>query len=449
MTAVVIVSFSDDKFYTSTLAPIPMFTARRTALLLKRHPDSSMAKYWRRLLIVALNNGVAIDLFDLCELPLNDSPEAVIVKSEHFERVILHFGNSEIFFGSEIEDLIKLPVSNYRDYVNYTSNERTVCASFWNPLINILFRTGEQVRHRLEWEWESTRLYPKCPQVKMDLVCLAEFTGAGGNTISIPILLIEYGSKDPTKMFSLMSANCIALAHELIAVGKKPELARTYGMLNVGIKTQLCVAHPVVSKVDESDNFQIHAHISSLKHWELNTFGNSEIICDCNLACCAPSEVVNALETIKPPETPILLSTEPFDETEIDIDSRNFDDNMLFDFRNKVVSQSSFKKIATFILMIKKQLEMIYSESIDDSRRSFILPIDKYYFASGADSLEESFKITKSSLKELEVYRKCSLYFPAFSLEYMKLITLKMELLSTLLKECCLYLKMDSALRSF
>ena len=32
----------------------------------------------------------------------------------------------------------------------------------------------------------------------------------------------------------------------------------------------------------------------------------------------------------------------------------------------------------------------------------------------GIPSLEESFRITKSSLKELGIYRKCSLYFPAF-----------------------------------
>jgi hypothetical protein len=32
----------------------------------------------------------------------------------------------------------------------------------------------------------------------------------------------------------------------------------------------------------------------------------------------------------------------------------------------------------------------------------------------GTPSLEESFIITKSSLKESEIYRKCSLYFPAF-----------------------------------
>lgn len=166
---VVIVSFDNDKFYTSILAPIPMFIARRAALLLKKHPESCMAKYWLRLLIVALNNGVAIDLLGLCELSLNDSPEALIAKPEHFERVILHFGNSENIFGPEIEELIKLPVSNYNDYVNSNSNEKTVCASFWNPLINSLFRTGKQVKHRLEWEWESTRLYPKHPQVKMDM----------------------------------------------------------------------------------------------------------------------------------------------------------------------------------------------------------------------------------------------------------------------------------------
>ena len=416
---VVIVSFDNDKFYTSSLAPIPMFIARRAALLLKKHPESCMAKYWLRLLIVALNNGVAIDLLGLCELSLNDSPEAIIAKPEHFERVILHFGNSENVFGPEIEELIKLPVSNYNDYVNSNSNEKTVCASFWNPLINSLFRTGKQVKHRLEWEWESTRLYPKHPQVKMDMVCLAEFTGVGGDIVSIPILLVEYGSKDPTKLFSLMAANCIALAHELISVGKNPKLARSYGMLNGGMKTQLCVAHPVVSKVDESDNFQIHSHISSLKHWEMNTFENEEIISDCNLACCAPSADISILETIVPPETLILQSNVPFDETEVDVEPKNFYENFPFDFRNKLASHSSFKKIGTFILLIKKQLEMIYSESIYDSSRSFILPIEKYYFASGAGtkqfpSIEESFRITKSSVKELEIYRKCSLYFPAF-----------------------------------
>ena len=53
----------------------------------------------------------------------------------------------------------------------------------WNLSINILFRTGEQAEHRLEWEWESTLLYPTHPLRKVDLVCLAEFEGAGGRKV--------------------------------------------------------------------------------------------------------------------------------------------------------------------------------------------------------------------------------------------------------------------------
>jgi len=58
-----------------------------------------------------------------------------------------------------------------------------------------------------------------------------------------------------------MSANCIALAYELIAVGKKPELARTYGILNGGIKAQLCMAHPVVTTVEGN----LNPHVSQYK----------------------------------------------------------------------------------------------------------------------------------------------------------------------------------------
>jgi hypothetical protein len=141
----------------------------------------------------------------------------------------------------------------------------------------------------------------------------------------------------------------------------------------------------------------------------------------------------------------------------------NIQKDMDFNFQNyDQANFSSLKKIATFILTIKKRHGMIYSDSTYEIR-SFIPLNDRHYFSQsittnkegetlttskirvsefveveprtparqrsvlGTPSLEESFIITESSLKESGIYRKCSLYF-------------------TILKVCCLYLKMVNAL---
>jgi len=179
---IVIVAFGNEKFNTSSLTTIPRFIARRAAILLRNRSKSPFIKYWRRLLTVAIDNCVALDFLDMCEMPFNDQPNSIILKPENFERGILNLGNCSTFF-PEIAESISFSVSNYIQYVNAKSNEYTLCGSFWNLLINILFRTGEQVEHRLEWEWESTLLYPTHPLRKVDLVCLAEFEGAGGRKV--------------------------------------------------------------------------------------------------------------------------------------------------------------------------------------------------------------------------------------------------------------------------
>lgn len=57
--------------------------------------------------------------------------------------------------------------------------------------------------------------------------------------------------KDFSKLINIMSFSCIDLARELADKGKTPENARVYGIWIVGMTLQFCVAHPVVTKLND------------------------------------------------------------------------------------------------------------------------------------------------------------------------------------------------------
>ena len=81
---IVIVALGNEKFNTSSLATIPRFIARRAAILLRNRSKSPFVKYWRRLMTVAIDNCVALDFLDMCEMPFNDHPNSIILKPENF-----------------------------------------------------------------------------------------------------------------------------------------------------------------------------------------------------------------------------------------------------------------------------------------------------------------------------------------------------------------------------
>ncbi len=81
----------------------------------------------------------------------------------------------------------------------------------------------------------------------------------------VPITLFQ---KDFKKLSCLMSSACLKLAYEMIAVGKKPEVARIYGLLVGGTQARLMVAQPVLTLVDGVH--QIHINISGDPDWTID-----------------------------------------------------------------------------------------------------------------------------------------------------------------------------------
>jgi hypothetical protein len=80
----------------------------------------------------------------------------------------------------------------------------------------------------------------------------------------------------------------------------------------------------------------------------------------------------NSLETIMPPEVVIQFTP----EHELHVEPGNIEEDMDFNFQNDdQANYSSLKNVATFILTIKMRLGMIYSDSTDEIRRSFIHPM--------------------------------------------------------------------------
>ena len=459
-----VLTIGNESFSTSNLAALPKCISRLAALKLRDNRTNVMAKYWRRLVTIAIDGGIAVDLFEFCHLEMGDT----ILRPEHFERVTLYLENYiERFDDLGIVSELNNPLYNMRNFIKRNSNEQTLCSLFWNMAMSILFQAGELrnrfPRHRLELEWNTTNLYPNVSPRRVDFVSLIDLN----QDAPIPILSVESGKspfsrdsqhKDFSKLLGIISANCITLAFQLYQSGKKPELARAYGMLIGGSTVQLCVAHPVISRVSGHDNlYEIHANISFKEHWLFDVLG-PENRAPCNLPCCSIFENVVDMEEVEEPEVilqfEVVLPIAAEGETQtVTIDVENIVEGTNTNVEGRLPNVFGLKRVKAFLEIIKSRIELIFSDSddsFDNLRRRFNVTSVKYYFsqstATGAagnaqqtpiarrvreeTSLPDpttptpaqrarvlqqaSFEISKSSTFELEIYTKCSIYFPSF-----------------------------------
>ena len=84
-----VLTIGNESFSTSNLAALPKCISRLAALKLRDNRTNVMAKYWRHLVTIAIDGGIAVDLFEFCHLEMGDT----VIRPEHFERVTLYLEN--------------------------------------------------------------------------------------------------------------------------------------------------------------------------------------------------------------------------------------------------------------------------------------------------------------------------------------------------------------------
>lgn len=113
------------------------------------------------------------------------------------------------------------------------------------------------------------------------------------NKKPVPLMLVESGCeeapvgtyhKDHGKILCLLSMNCRILAHQLLSLGKDPELAVVVGLLVGGTSVQIHVASSQVRYVNGVK--EIHVNINHLPHWHIDLLKGYSCVPDCIDSCC-------------------------------------------------------------------------------------------------------------------------------------------------------------------
>jgi len=452
--------------------------------------DPELSRLLRRLLTVSINGGVAVDLLERCQLKVGE----VKLESKYFSRAILHLNNADIE-ESIIMKSLDVPLGNFLNYLDTTSNEASYCGLFWNQILNNLFRFGETLEmpanHRLVQEWNTMLLYKgqSITSRKVDLVSVIDFEGGTSSftapetvseasdsrdliptrnknvkidEISIPMLTVEAGRlgfskegmhKDFGKTLGLISANCVTLAHHLVALGKKPEEAKVYGILIDGTNIQICTAHAIVTKLNISDNsYEIHANVTFDGHWFMSAIEpfSAEVQKQppCSLPCCSFTQRPG-LESLQPATSSINLSGVSLPESfSVELP----DEDVMPSSKMEAISRSSFKKftlnftcfkrLKALVDCIKARINLLKSASdeiMDTSGREFINPDGQFYFSQANQTDADgniqatpkkdkpaehskkdlknvskgAFNLIKSSRLEFAIYCECAAYFPS------------------------------------
>jgi hypothetical protein len=210
---------------------------------------------------------------------------------------------------------------------------------------------------------------------------------------------MENMHKDFGKTLGLISANCITLAHYLVAIGKKPEEAIVYGILIGGTSILICTAHAVVTKVSNSINsYEIHANVTFDDHWFMSVItppssstitsivsDPTSIVSDldqsCTLPCCHFTQIPG-FESIQPAVEPIDLSHVSIPESfsleipseEESPTSRGLESLILSSFKNSTLNLTCIKRMKALVDCVKARINLLKSGSddiIDKSGRTF------------------------------------------------------------------------------
>ena len=290
------------KYSVTNVPRVPRNFIYRVLAIKNSRRGIKVAHFCRRMFIICFNGGIPVHLLEFLKIKNN---EKKLLASTDFEQVVIDFSRSNDLAG-EIEIDLRLPLENFKNYLLESSSEADYRSLFWDVVVESLFmapfKSEEPVLFRLTSEWSTRQLFPDLDDRYPDFVCLTK-----PHEKEIAILLIEVGKepfdlkenphKDFSKLLSILSLNCVEMALELVAKGKKPELARVYGLWIGGHQIQFCVAHPVVTLNDEG-KYEIHANLSFFPHWKFDLLSPDVLSCDS--CCCKVSNLGSEFETLIP-----------------------------------------------------------------------------------------------------------------------------------------------------
>ncbi len=360
-----------DRLYSTHELPV---TAKiLTYLAMGKLAGSSRPQPLRRLLYALLNGGVLVDLVG--ELGLSLGPGQQQLGAGNFDRIQLNWQDSSRFSYNPINyETARAGFFNLQD----GSNEHTLSMKLWNCALNSAFLVNDASSNlEMVAEWETHPVLAGFNRCKVDyaglLLCLPR---PSSRSSKLPLLLVEYGvdvvelgfqHKDFSKMTCMMSSCCLSLSEKLVSLGRKPELARIYGLLVGNTKAQLLVAQSVVVQV--GDEFQIQVNISSDPEWEIDLLATPRSS-NPSASQGPAAQVVEAKEMHILPITPVdwqLINLEG-----IHVDAVNIANHESLNPANQRemprtsdwnLSESAFAQLSFVASIVKKQAALICSEN--------------------------------------------------------------------------------------
>ena len=434
--------------------------------------EEPIEKPTRRLLKALFSGGIPSKLFTKHpELLIKNAANSNIdyFKESDFHKCVL---NLNLLDDETInyQQLLKQPLESLKDHLLSSSNEATLRSLFWDPLLNILFLYGQEdssKKYRISSEWKTRKLLPHLEDRKIDF----EVSIKPGSKRQ-PILLVEAGTepfdsvnvhKDFSKLISILSLSCISMARELLELKNTPENARSYGIWIGELKFQFCVAHPVLSRL-ENGKYEIHSEVTYEDYWFFDilsaaTITNPQAVnlnepadsikpgqlaetgykfSDLNLNE-ETSEIISNLLEIKKPVTEAATTPAQSKPPQKDEEVTLLNGNINFE---------SIKKFHCFIEIIKLQIETIMNGTVNpdetrqldkennfgyiDSARpstttdtpsgsqlSKTTALKRKEFSDAVRDVSKlGHKITKRSFKELEILRKLALFSDFFAVMF-------------------------------
>lgn len=383
---------------------LPLFSQKVYGLcnILERRSDPSdkrTASEIRRIREVALNCGTSIPLLSGLRFLMRDN-ELATLSVDYFDRTAINWKSIEVE-SFDYASAFALPSSALEKDLLHNSSEACLTQLLWNEIFHISFRKGLELPgqtpyYRITPQWNAFRFINGNKNRFVDWAVVTGLCSSIRN--EFPIFMIEAGTeripdsllqKDFPKMSCLMSAACMDLAYQLIAAGKKPEIARVYGLLVGGTQARLMVASTVVKL--ESGLYQIHVNISGNSDWTINLLDeaplpkayptDNPLLCEffeTSLSAAREFPALNIINILKAFTTTVGSRNRPKDPTPY----------------NQFISSPALKKCMFITQMVKARIALIQSDDPSNFDRTGRRFMDKPPLGPAPTSLSYSSAIT-------------------------------------------------------
>lgn len=224
-----------------------------------------------------MNGGVPVDI--LKDAKISKNSQGDFFETKDFDRIFLLFGTAGPI-PADLFDQLKNCITDSKNYLLLSSSETTLRTVLWDSSIKEMFREGYGYEgrtkpFRYESEWSSKKLFPKLNLCISDIAIIFQLPR---EIKEYPIAIFEVSKEDfdsenlhknLSKVLALISMSCIKLANEMVKLRKRPEEARTFGVLIGRGKIQFLDAHPIITEFEKDGKtlHEIHCNVSSSDHW--------------------------------------------------------------------------------------------------------------------------------------------------------------------------------------